>query len=154
MRVSFIQMTRDRPDIFSHLVDDDVRKTKDPVIGKNMLIRDSQLVVVAGSDTTSATLTNTFYRLAKHPDKLRLLQKEIDPLFTSEADFSYKLVNDLPVLEGIINEVLRLHPPVPSGVQRMTPKEGVTIAGTYIPGNTNVTIPTYTLHRGTLPAQK
>src|SRR4051794_39098458 len=118
-------MTRSRPDIFSHLVDDDVRKTKDPTIGKNMLIRDSQLVVVAGSDTTSATLTNTFYRLAKHPDKLRMLQRGIDPLFTSEEDFNYKSVSDLPVLEGIINETLRLHPPVPSGVQRMTPEEGI-----------------------------
>jgi cytochrome P450 family 628 len=147
-------MTRDRPDIFSHLVDDDVRKTRDPVIGKGMLTRDTQLVVIAGSDTTSATLTNVFYRLAKHPEKLRILQKEIDPLFAPGEEFSYELITDLPYLEGIINEALRLHPPVPSGLQRMTPKEGVTIAGTYIPGDTVLTVPTHILHRGTYSVQK
>jgi cytochrome P450 family 628 len=147
----FTQMTRDRPDIFSHLIDDDVRKAKDPVVDLATLTRDSNLVVVAGSDTVAATLANTFYRLSKHPDKLQLLQKEIDPLFTSEADFNYKLVSDLPILDGVINEVLRLHSPSPSGVQRVTPKEGVTIAGTYIPGDTIVSIPLHILQRGASP---
>ncbi|KAI9772122.1 MAG: hypothetical protein M1840_001411 [Geoglossum simile] len=152
--VSFAQMIRDRPDIFSHLIDDDARKTRDPVINKGMLIRDSQLLIIAGSDTTSSTLTNAFYRLAKHPNILRMLRKEIDPLFASGEDFSYELIADLPYLEGVINETLRLHPPVPSGLQRVTPKEGITIAGTYIPGDTIVSAPTHILHRGTLFAKK
>lgn len=52
------------------------------------------------------------------------------------------------MLEGCINEALRLFPPVPSGLQRMTPPEGVKIAGRYIPGDTLVSTPTYTIHRG------
>jgi cytochrome P450 family 628 len=146
-------MVRDRPDIFSHFVDDDIRKAKDPFISKGMLTQDAQLIIIAGSDTTAGALTNTFYLPAKHPDKLRMLQKEIDPLFASGADFSYTLLSDLPYLGGVINESLRLHALAPSGLQRMTPREGVTIAGTYIPGDTVVTVPTHILHRGTSSIQ-
>lgn len=52
------------------------------------------------------------------------------------------------MLEGVILETLRLYPGAPGGMQRMTPPEGAQIAGKWIPGNTLVSTPTYTLHRG------
>lgn len=42
---------------------------------------------------------------------------------------------------------MRLHPAVPSGLQRVTPPQGIEIDGTYIPGNTFVKIPIHTLQR-------
>lgn len=72
------------------------------------------------------------------------LQKELDVLSNLSQD---KLVG-LKVLEALINETLRLHPPVPSGTQRMTPSEGITIGDQYIPGDVMVCIPSHTIFRG------
>ena len=58
-----------------------------------------------------------------------------------------RALQELPHLTGLINETLRLHPPVPSGGLRDTPPEGLTLGSTYIPGNTTVLIPQYSLGR-------
>lgn len=58
------------------------------------------------------------------------------------------LLTKLEYLTACINESLRLHPVVPSGVQRITPPQGLQIGTTFVPGETIVQVPTYTLHRG------
>jgi cytochrome P450 len=100
------------------------------------------------SDTTAAVLTCLFYRLALNPQCLKSLQSEVDKLFERQAEVDAAALAKLPYLESVINETLRLHPPVPSGVQRMTPPEGLQIGDTLIPGNTIVQIPSYTMFRG------
>ena len=50
-------------------------------------------------------------------------------------------------LNGVINEALRLHPPLPSALQRLTPPEGLQIGDTYIPGNVTVWCPQYAIGR-------
>lgn len=50
-------------------------------------------------------------------------------------------------LNGIINEALRLRPPVPSGVLRVTPPGGISYDNIYIPGGTTVSTPFYALGR-------
>ncbi|KAL1954913.1 hypothetical protein VTO42DRAFT_451 [Malbranchea cinnamomea] len=137
-----------RTDLFSHILDE----TSDdlaPSLGTiGDLVHDSELAIVAGSDTTASTLAALVYLLASHRDKQKLLQAELDQLLTGVDDISHqKLATSAPYLEGCINEALRLYPGAPSGMQRMTPPEGATIAGRYIPGDTLVSTPTYTLHR-------
>ena len=50
-------------------------------------------------------------------------------------------------LNGVINEALRLHPPVPTRVARMTPPEGLTVGDTHVPGNMKVWAPQYAIGR-------
>jgi cytochrome P450 len=50
-------------------------------------------------------------------------------------------------LNGIIYEALRLHPPIPSGLLRVTPPEGISFEGVYIPGGVTVSVPTHPLGR-------
>lgn len=47
----------------------------------------------------------------------------------------------------MIEETLRLHPPVPSGLTRVTPPEGLNINGTFVPGGTIVSVPPWTIHK-------
>jgi len=56
-------------------------------------------------------------------------------------------IANLDHLNAVINETLRLHPPVPSMLQRKTPPEGINIDGEFIPGNTIVSCPQYVLGR-------
>lgn len=50
-------------------------------------------------------------------------------------------------LTAVINETLRLHPPVPTGGYRQSPPEGMTINETYIPGNVTIVSPRHSLAR-------
>jgi cytochrome P450 len=55
------------------------------------------------------------------------------------------------MLDAVINETMRLYPPVQSGVGRQTSPQGVTVqtenGPVYIPGNVAISIPTLTLQR-------
>jgi tryprostatin B 6-hydroxylase len=100
------------------------------------------------SDTTAATLVHLFYHLARQWELVEKLRQELDPLIPDLMNFAHKVTQDAPYLNGAINEALRLHPPVPSGVLRLTPAEGVNLgAETFIPGCTTVSVPFHPLGR-------
>ena len=109
---------------------------------------DSRLIIVAGSDTTSATLTYLFYELAKKPGEVKKLRDELLPL--AKGHWSDLDVRNASHLNGAINESLRLHPPVPSGLQRKTPREGANVGEVFIPGDVEFWMPQYVLGRGEL----
>ncbi|KAH6605547.1 Cytochrome P450 [Trichoderma cornu-damae] len=132
----------DQPDIFSWLLAD-FNQNKKTKVDRWNLNGDVQLIVVAGSDTTAVTLTHIFFELAYDKNLVNALQKEFDALPSLAHDNLMKI----PLLEAVINETLRLHPPVPSGTQRMTPPEGMQIGERRIPGNIIVQVPSYTVFR-------
>ncbi|CAG8020572.1 unnamed protein product [Penicillium salamii] len=53
----------------------------------------------------------------------------------------------IELLDAVIFEALRLHPATPTGLPRVTSSSGLTIDGTYIPPDTVVTVPLFTLFR-------
>lgn len=110
-----------------------------------MLQGDARLIIVAGSDTTSATLTYLFYHLAKSPEQVERLRQELRPL--TSGDWSDKDIQHADHLNGAINEALRLHPPVPSGLYRLTPPEGMRVGDVYIPGGVTFFAPQYSMGR-------
>ena len=92
------------------------------------------------SDTVALTLIYLFYRLARHPEQLYKLQKELDDL-ESVSDFT--ALQQAQHLNGIINETMRLHPATLTGNLRETPPEGAMISGRYVPGNIVICSPRY-----------
>ncbi|KAF4980177.1 hypothetical protein FZEAL_3755 [Fusarium zealandicum] len=135
------------PDVFSWILADyDAldRPTEQDTVN---LHGDAHLIVVGGSDTTAAALTCLFFELSVNPEATRRLQQELDEYFTVEAEPGHASLAKLKYLQACIDEALRLHPPVPSGVERMTPPQGLQVGDTFIPGNTVVQIPTHALHR-------
>jgi cytochrome P450 len=99
------------------------------------------------SDTTAVNLTHILYHLAKDPTQYTKLRAELLGLVKSPAEFSIKDVQDAPFLNGCINEALRLHPPVPSAMYRVTPRGGIMVGTTHIPGGVTVSSPNYSLGR-------
>ncbi|KAL2809999.1 cytochrome P450 [Aspergillus granulosus] len=137
-----IKTTPNNPDVFSWILDafkEGPRSKQDHLD----LHGDAYLIIVAGSDTTAATLTNLFFHLATDRVWQTKLQAELDAL----PDLSQEKLTGVKILDAIINETLRLHPAVPSGTQRTTPPEGLQIGDRYIPGDVMVCVPTYTLFR-------
>lgn len=107
------------------------------------LTGDAVLAVVAGSHPIMATLTCLFYRLACHPAHAEKLQKELENVDCLD-DHS---LQTLPHLNAVIQETLRLHPPLISAGMRKAPKAGIRIGDTFIPGGTTIIAPRYTIFR-------
>jgi cytochrome P450 len=134
-----------KPDIFSYLLED-YEKSPKKDIDYQWLRGDTRLTIVGGSDTTASTLCYIFYYLAKDPSQIAKLRAELEPLLAGgKTHLEAKDVVNAKHLNGVIHEALRLNPPIPSGYPRLTPPEGIVINGTYIPGNTTVVVPLYTI---------
>jgi cytochrome P450 len=95
------------------------------------------------SDTVAPTLVFLFYQLALNPTHADKLYDELKDVDIRKRE----VLETLPHLNALINETLRLHPAVPSGGYRDLPPEGMTLGGRYIPGNTTIVAPRYTINR-------
>ncbi|KAI9370293.1 Tryprostatin B 6-hydroxylase [Aspergillus egyptiacus] len=135
------------PDIFSSLIA--------PLHGRsptddewNMLMGDSMLVITAGSDTTATSLTSIVYELARHPAEVEKLRAELEPIEVgNDGEYQHDRIANLPHLNGFINEVFRLHPPIPGVIPRKTPPEGIQVKDIHIPGNMTVYSPQWSMGR-------
>ena len=111
---------------------------------RNLLDGDSVALIVAGrygslgqnvsvvsltnvgpdSDTVASTLIYLFYRLALDPHHAERLRAE-----ALGADiYNRRALQSLDHLNGCINEILRLHPSVPTGGYRETPAKVMWLA--------------------------
>lgn len=108
---------------------------------------DSRTIIVAGSDTTAASLSHIFYLLAWHPAHVIKLRRELLPLMNSDGTFTHQKIYRADHLNAVINEALRLYPDPPTAIVRKTPPEGILVDGTHIPGNINVWTPQYVIAR-------
>lgn len=71
------------------------------------------------------------------------------PLFTkSDEAITHISLSQIPFLDAVLNEAMRLHSSITTGGSRVTPREGLQIEDLFIPGNVNVFIPPHALHLG------
>jgi len=68
--------------------------------------------LIAGHETTSGAMSFALYYLAKHPEVLRLVRREVDALWGDQADPepTYDEVGRLTYTRQVLNEALRLWP--------------------------------------------
>ena len=93
-----------------------------------------RVLVVAGSETTGTALSGILDNLLQSPDMMEKLAKEIRQSFQNASDICANQVGKLPYLNAVIEEGLRLCPPVPLGLPRVVPAGGATVAGQWLPG--------------------
>jgi cytochrome P450 len=128
-----------RKDIFRHLL------SPDPVTAAKFDQKDlnsnANLIIVAGSDTTTTAMTQMFRMLAKDKRVLKKLQGEIDGFCCEGKELSIQTTTNLTYLNAVVNEGLRLCNPLPTGVYAGTYPQGVEVAGKFIPGNVQVMVP-------------
>ncbi|KAF7596239.1 hypothetical protein BBP40_002772 [Aspergillus hancockii] len=101
----------------------------------------------AGSETTATALSGVTWHLLRNPDVLRKLQDEIRGKFATYDDITLAAVNDTPYLIAVLSEGLRTFPPAAAGFGRVSPKDGESISGYYIPEGTVVSVSHYAAYR-------
>ena len=145
-------MKPERPDITSWLLDDFNGSHQRPEEALKWLHGDARLIIVAGSGTVAAVLSHIFYHLAVDATIVENLRTEIKGLWKEDTPFNVWDFQNAEYLNGVINEGMRMHPPVPSGVQRITPPEGVTIDGVFVPGGVNIAVSSWAIGRCKYPS--
>jgi cytochrome P450 len=108
-------------------------------------VRDQLLtLMIAGHDTSTASLAWTLYLLGRHPEALARAQAEVDSVLAGEAPAVERL-SELVYLEQVFWEALRLYPPIHIG-NRLAATD-LEIGGYEIKAGTRVMYSIYLAHR-------
>lgn len=108
------------------------------------IVDEAQTYIIAGTDTTAITLTYIVWRVCQNP---KIKQRLVEELRQLPEGFQDHDAMKMPYLNQVIEESLRLHGAAPSGLPRMVPPEGATLAGQYLPGGSVVCTQAWSLHR-------
>ncbi|KAJ2904807.1 hypothetical protein MKZ38_007163 [Zalerion maritima] len=87
--------------------------TRDRTVLRDQLVA----VLLAGRDTTAATLSWAIYELARHPEAVNKLRQEILHTVGPTQTPTYAHLKSMKYLQNIMNETLRLYPVVPFNVR-------------------------------------
>lgn len=120
----------DSPDFLAALKDG----FDDGIVSKAEMRKTAHTLFGGGGGTTASALSGTINHLLRYPKVFAELKKEVRTAFTSSADMSTAALENLDYLNGVIQEGLRLCPPMPCGVARAAPQTGGTVSGYKLPG--------------------
>jgi len=99
--------------------------------------------ILAGRDTISQLLSWTLYILSQNPEVEKKLLEEINSL---EGHFDYDTIKNMKYLRGVLNETLRLWPPVPNE-RKCCVKDDTLPNGLFIPAGSSVVWSNYAMGR-------
>jgi cytochrome P450 len=108
--------------------------------------RDALLVFLfAGVDTTASALASVWYLLARAPEAERALHREIDAVLGGRLP-DWDHLAKLPFLMHVVEEALRLHPPVPSVSRRPLCPVELSSRPATIPMNCSLSLSQWHIH--------
>ncbi|MCA9933185.1 MAG: cytochrome P450 [Ardenticatenaceae bacterium] len=109
------------------------------------LIRDQLLtMLIAGHDTSTALLAWALHLLGKHPEAMAQAVAEVDAV-VGQDDLSEAHMSQLPYLDSLIKETLRLYPPIHVGNRIVATDTAV--SGYQLKAGTRVMASIYLSHR-------
>lgn len=104
------------------------------------------VMLIAGTDSSAATLEWAMSSLLKHPSILRKAKDEIDNKVGQECFLDELDLSELPYLQNIISEALRLYPPAPLLVPHMS-SDDCTVGGYHVPRGTMLLVNAWAIQR-------
>jgi cytochrome P450 len=102
------------------------------------LLSQASILVVAGSETTATALAAITYYLCRTPSVYKKVAHEVRSSFKPLDEITGRLTEQLPYLRAVIEEGLRIFPPIPTGPPRVSPGEYV--EGCFVPSGTVVKV--------------
>lgn len=140
-----LNLETSRPDLMSHVL-----KHNDE---KGMTVEEIEstffFLILAGSETGSTTLGGITSYLIRDSARRAILTEEVRNAFAKEDDITATALKELPYLNAVIEEGLRITPAVPSGLARVVPPGGGIVCGQELAGNTHVSVHPWTIARST-----
>ncbi|EON62070.1 benzoate 4-monooxygenase [Coniosporium apollinis CBS 100218] len=136
----------DRVDLLARLMEG--RDESGEKLGREELTAEALTQLIAGSDTTSNTSCALLFHCLKHPEVVRKLQQEVDQAIPDAGTVpNFAMVRDLPYLDAVIKETMRIHSTSSLGLPRVVPPgPGIDVSGHHFPQATVLSVPAYTIH--------
>jgi cytochrome P450 len=133
-----------RPDFMTHIL----RHNDEKGLSRQEIDADVSTLINAGSETTSTVLSGCTYFLLKNLDVLQCLTDEIRGTFKTIEGITSAALSELPYLTAVLEETLRLYPPLPVALPRVVPAGGGEISGYRVPAGVSHEIqePVTTVH--------
>lgn len=106
-----------------------------------MMVNQLLTFLAAGHETTATSMTWALLALCRHPDVQTRLREEVRdhlPPTTDSSPMTAELLDRLPYLHAVCNEVFRLHPP--AGLTKRVAVRDTSILGQWVPKGTDVVI--------------
>lgn len=124
----------DHRDMLSKLMETSAKKPTE--VDHMVVISMAASNVFAGSDTTAIALRSIFYHLLKNPRCMERLLEEIDDVVGTmdvASPVTFNQANNMPYLQAVMNEALRIHPVVGQSLPRVVPEGGLQVESHWLP---------------------
>ncbi|KAG9560143.1 putative P450 monooxygenase, partial [Aureobasidium melanogenum] len=116
-------------------------------LGRQELTAEALTQLIAGSDTTSNTSCALLYHCLANPHVVKKLQQELDAALPAGTEVPvFEQVRDLPYMDAVIKETMRIHSTSSLGLPRVVPAGGAEVCGRHFPAETVLSVPAYTMH--------
>ncbi|CAN0872235.1 Cytochrome P450 83B1 [Linum grandiflorum] len=139
------QEEEDMLDVLLRIKDDASSKVQLTFDHIKALIMD---IFFAGTDTSAATVIWAMTYLMRNPIAMKKAQDEIRQVVGKQRLLDEEVIHQLPYLQAVIKETMRLQPAVPLLLPRVSSSEEcVDLGGYKIPANTSVYVNVYAIGR-------
>ncbi|KAH8832235.1 cytochrome P450 monooxygenase pc-1 [Flagelloscypha sp. PMI_526] len=130
------------------LLDHLAKQSADPKLLQDEILN----ILIAGRDTTAATLTFLTHFLSLYPEVCRRLRTEILDQVGPNRRPTFDDIREMKYLRAVINETLRLYPVVPMNVRAtvgecLLPSSNPNDPPIYLPPKTNINYGVHLMHR-------
>lgn len=134
---------RNEPSVIRSLTEKTLANGRSANLSTEAVRNEASVLFMAGHETTANTLAWTWFLLSQDPNTESRLHAEIDQLDHKPA--TYADLPRLPFTRAVIDEALRLFPPVP--IQARETLEARTVAGREVPAGAIMMLVPWLLHR-------
>ncbi|KAL3417868.1 Isotrichodermin C-15 hydroxylase 4 [Phlyctema vagabunda] len=141
-----LEKDSERPDFMSFIVEANEEKGMSV---EEMYVA-SQVLISAGSETTATALVGATYLLLENPETFEQLKTEVRERFQEEKEITIQSTKELPYLNAVLEETLRLCPPGPGTFPRTVPMPGKMVCGQFVPGGYSVGVHQLSTNRSPL----
>ncbi|KAI0056909.1 cytochrome P450, partial [Artomyces pyxidatus] len=110
----FVNQVGEKKDIISSLMRANLEAAQADQLADEEILGQMTTFAFAATDTTSTALSRVLYLLAQHPDVQNKLREELSEAYVAamDSELGYDELENLPLLDAICRETLRLHPPL------------------------------------------
>ncbi|PLB51299.1 cytochrome P450 [Aspergillus steynii IBT 23096] len=133
-----------RPDLVGTMMQSS--KEGEGMTGEEMEVN-AMMIVAAGSESITTVLTGVINHLLRNPRVHQTLVDILRGTFSSSEDITASSLKNVPYLNAVLNEGMRLCPTIPDAMRRSVPAGGATIAGRFVPGGMVVSVPPWATYR-------
>jgi len=106
-----VDQVADGKDVMNILLKEKMKASDEDKLTDEELIANMSILVIAGTDTTTTAMTHILQLLAENPHLQDQVRQEIHENMTDD-EIPYDVLVDLPLLDAVCRETLRLYPPV------------------------------------------